>query len=95
MKKECRHMTNTMGSILEAKAQALKDQIGAAIDEYVLHYQQARTEKVLKIDQVEEYLVDVKTQTNRLLNEATTELLCAMEAELTEKKKSALIAEKD
>jgi hypothetical protein len=79
---------------LKSQAQALKDRLCVAVDEYLAHYEKAQTEKALKIDQVEEYLVELKAQTNRLFNETTTEMLAAMESDLTEKKTFALIVEK-
>jgi hypothetical protein len=80
--------------VLERKAQELKEQIGAAVDGYVAHYKQAQIDKSLKIDQVEEYLIELKAQANRLFHETTTEMLSAIESDLIEKKKLAPIAEK-
>jgi hypothetical protein len=78
-------MENTMDKINESKNKTLS-KLGVILDAYYQKYEEAGKKKDLTINHVERFLLDCKGDVDKVLAEASSDLLRGMESGLVEKK---------
>jgi acyl CoA:acetate/3-ketoacid CoA transferase len=63
--------------------------LSAIVDEYYDKYKKAGEKRDLTINHIERFLIDSKKDVDKILKEATSEIMREMETDLIEKKQSA------
>lgn len=80
--------------ILQESKQDTKAKLSALVDEYYKKYQDAGENRHLTINSIEQFLMDSKSDVDKILKEASTDILNKMEESMVEKKTSAPAVEK-
>ena len=80
-------MKNT-NELLEESEQETMAKLNSIVNEYYQKYKQAGQNRNLTINHVEQFLMDCKVDVDKVLIEASTDILKKMEGSMVEKKKS-------
>lgn len=89
-----KQMKNT-NELLEEGKQNTISKLSQIVENYYEKYGEAGEKKSLTIDHIEQFLIDCKQDVDRVLKEASTDILRKMEGVMIEKKTFAHVAEKD
>jgi len=86
-------MKNTHEKLEKSKEETMA-KLSNIVGEYYDKYEESGKKRDLTINHIEQFLIDCKDDVNKVLKEASTDILRELEGELIEKKTSVPIAEK-
>ena len=95
MKNERGNQMKRTQELVEESKQDTKAKLDALVDEYYKKYQDAGENRHLNIDLIEQFLIDCKFEVDKIIKEASSDILKKMEGDMIEKKKTAPIVERD
>ena len=95
MKNERGNQMKRTQELVEESKQDTKAKLDALVDEYYKKYQDAGNNRCLNINLIEQFLIDCKFEVDKIIKEASSDILKKMEGDMIEKKKTAPIVERD
>jgi len=83
-----------MQESLDESKKNTKAKLDAIVDEYYKKYKDAGENRQLTINHIEQFLIDNKSEVEKVFKEASTDILKKMEVDMIKKKTHVPVAEK-